>query len=262
MNELNITLVADDEVFKVVEGYSRYKVSNYGRIFSDKKELSSSNKNGYSVVTMQSDCGYYVTCRLHRIVYSVFNDVPYDDFRKCKLTVDHKDGNKANNHLSNLQLLTRAENTSKAWTQNMHEDKKRAVNQYDLNGTYVKTFASATEAATSLGMPNYNGPAISEYCRKANTGDRNHQLYGYQWRYYNGDTSNIGAATSAAPKRIYLDQYTMDGVFVKRWIGYDAAVAGVGLKSVQSLYRVFSGKAKSAGGYLWKRIEIPVNEYV
>lgn len=259
----DILPIADDEIFKEIDGYNHYRVSNYGRVFSDNKELRPHiTKNGYYTVCITSNNGAHVTCRIHRLVFAIFNSYSYDEFKNVTLTVDHIDGDKTNNRLSNLQLLTRGENTSKAWKQNVHEKKKRAVNQYDLNGSYIKTFSSTSEAARALGKPSYFGPAIATYCRTARMSDRNHQLYGYQWRFYNGDTSDIGVATSAAPIRTYLDQYTTDGVFVKRWEGYDAACAGVGLKSVQSLYRIFSGKAKSAGGYLWRRVEIPASEYV
>lgn len=259
----DIPPVADDEIFEDVVGYSHYRVSNYGRVFSDNKELKAGkNENGYSIVSIISDDGRRVTCRVHRLVYSAFNGVPYDEFRKNAMTIDHIDTNKDNNRLSNLRLITRGENTSKAWRENLHTDKIRAVNQYSLDGKYIKTFDSLAQAALSVGRPETSGCAIGSVCSKSQRGNRNLYLYGYQWRYYNGDTSDIGPATSSAPIKTYLDQYTMDGVFIKRWRGYDAAAAGVGLKSVQSLYQIFSGKAKSAGGYLWRRVEIPESEYV
>ena len=259
---MNIELIADDEVFKEIEGYNRYRISNHGRIFSDKKEIKQSNHGGYSIVCIQSNDGHWKTCRVHRLIYATFHNIPYDDFLLNTLTIDHIDGDKTNNHLSNLQMLTRGENTSKAWKQKVHEEKKRAVNQYGMDGKYIKTFSSESEAALEAGLSLKNGPAIGACCIRCEKSERNLYIYGYQWRYYNGDTSDIEPATSAAPIRTYLDQYTMDGEFVQRWHGYDNAIRGVGLKSVQSLYRIFNGKAKSAGGYLWRRVEIPESEYV
>lgn len=47
--------------------------------------------------------------RVHRLVWETINGEI-----KNNLTIDHKDGNKANNSICNLQLLTREENTSKS----------------------------------------------------------------------------------------------------------------------------------------------------
>jgi len=54
--------------------------------------------------------------------------------------------------------------------------KKRKVNQYDLNGKFIKTFESLTEAAKSAKISR----TMILLCCKA----MRHSGAGYQWRYY------------------------------------------------------------------------------
>lgn len=81
-----------------------FEVSNFGRVRS-KKDLSlrkwSSTGRGYFTVSM-NDKKYAI----HRVVLASFN--PVDNLEN--LTVDHIDGNKTNNCLSNLRWVTNEEN--------------------------------------------------------------------------------------------------------------------------------------------------------
>lgn len=91
---------------KQLPGYSKYCVSDCGMIFELKngrqlkQELS---YKGYPVVTLYSDQLIRKTMPVHRIVMHVFAG-------ESRLTVNHKDGNKLNNHISNLEYLTAADN--------------------------------------------------------------------------------------------------------------------------------------------------------
>jgi len=52
----------------------------------------------------------YKTCKIHHLVWGAFGDKLRDGM---KLQVDHKDENKTNNCIDNLQLLTNRQNTTK-----------------------------------------------------------------------------------------------------------------------------------------------------
>lgn len=93
-----------------------YLVRTDGKIFSTKKF----NKDGSPIEIKQrlDHDGYYViTCgsdkqrsvkRVHRLLAEMF--IPNDD---KSLEVDHKDNNRLNNDISNLQWITHADNVSK-----------------------------------------------------------------------------------------------------------------------------------------------------
>tara|TARA_R110000787_G_scaffold71230_2_gene158511 strand:+ start:117 stop:653 length:537 start_codon:yes stop_codon:yes gene_type:complete len=107
------------EIFKDVKGYEGfYQVSNYGNVKSlarkgRKKDIllkPSKDKNGYYYIVF---CHNHIskTVKIHQLVAIAFlNHYPnrYDG-----LIVDHIDNNPSNNTLSNIQLITSRENTSK-----------------------------------------------------------------------------------------------------------------------------------------------------
>lgn len=106
--------------------YEGYYVSEYGEVLSVRTR-------GYAdmyrykkpiILKLKTDKdGYKEAClsitvegkqkriykRVHRLVYETFKgEIPQG------MTIDHIDNNKANNHISNLQILSRGENTAKA----------------------------------------------------------------------------------------------------------------------------------------------------
>lgn len=87
-----------------------YYVTDDGRVYSDvsKKFLSPQlDKNGYEKVVMTSTDGKRHRYSVHRLVMENFNPVE----NMSQLQVNHKDGNKRNNNLDNLEWCTNYENT-------------------------------------------------------------------------------------------------------------------------------------------------------
>ena len=83
-------------------------------------------------------------------------------------TVHHKDSNRQNNHVSNLEWTTRKQNTVYALG--------IKVNKYDLDGNLIKTFNSMQEAAESLNK--ITSTDIGKCCR-----GKNKTAYGYIWKF-------------------------------------------------------------------------------
>jgi hypothetical protein len=93
-----------------------YEVSNFGNVRSlmSKKDgfrnlKLSANNTGYFMVRPHKG-GLGKTCKVHRLVAETFIPNPYN-----KRTVNHIDGNKTNNHVSNLEWSTHSENTQHAY---------------------------------------------------------------------------------------------------------------------------------------------------
>lgn len=111
-----------NEIWKPVVGYEgKYEVSNLGKIrslyreqefsarwgiakmrFPAKDMILSNTKLGYMYVALSKD-GSSVKHLVHRIVMSAF-------VGNSELQVNHKDGNKGNNTLENLEYCTSSQN--------------------------------------------------------------------------------------------------------------------------------------------------------
>jgi hypothetical protein len=98
-----IPIILNDEIFLDYPLNMMYMISNYGRVFC---------KRGYMVTPFINRNGY-ISCKIdeqnmlvHRMVLLTFNFVNnYMD-----LDVNHIDGNKTNNHISNLEWCSRSYN--------------------------------------------------------------------------------------------------------------------------------------------------------
>ena len=93
---------------KKVPGFETYCVSSDGRVYSNKRsgqiELSPSTSTGYAKVTL-SNGGEKKNWQVHRLVAELF--IPN---RKNLEIVNHIDGDKMNNDVSNLEWVTRKGN--------------------------------------------------------------------------------------------------------------------------------------------------------
>ena len=152
------------EIWKSIKGYDGvYEVSNFGRVrgldryvnygYSDvlhKGQILKSrcHKNGYYVVTLSSwkqregyeNIGFTINGithykLVHRLVAEAFIPNPNN-----KKTVNHIDGNKANNCVTNLEWATQSENNLHAvYSLNY---KRKPVGQYDKDNNLIKEYPS------------------------------------------------------------------------------------------------------------------------
>ena len=121
LNNKGCNMIENWKQCKGFEGY--YEVSDLGRVRTVAREsvksngrkcivkenvLSQANVRGYKKVTLKCD-GVRKDMRVHRLVVMAFIGEP------SKEMVNHKDGDKTNNVLSNLEWATRSENELHAY---------------------------------------------------------------------------------------------------------------------------------------------------
>lgn len=154
-----------------------YFISNTGEIKNAKTNFvrkKSVNKEGYYQVGLSLGSRENKPCiRVHRAVAETFIPNPHK-----KPEVNHKDGNKLNNNVSNLEWCTNAENIQHAITMGLQKSRnEKKIKQIDKNTMEVlRVFSSIKEAKKAF---NKSTGAIND-CLKG----RIHSAYGYYWEYY------------------------------------------------------------------------------
>lgn len=97
--------------YEKIKGYEEYSIDTNGIIYSKKgKPLKpSTNHGGYQIVNLLVD-GKRIGFSVHTLVANQF--IPNND--ELKTQINHKDGNKANNQVENLEWVTPKENIEHA----------------------------------------------------------------------------------------------------------------------------------------------------
>lgn len=116
---------------KEIKGFVDYTIDTEGKILNKKgNELKQTiNRDGYAMVKL-CDNGYEKNCSVHRLVAETF--LPNPDNKK---TVNHKDGNKTNNKVENLEWATYSENEKHAYKHNLR--KSHLTNDDRKNGAHI-----------------------------------------------------------------------------------------------------------------------------
>ena len=167
------------EGWRDITGYNNYpvyQVSTLGRVISftrsGSRVLKPFQKHGYLYVHLYRD-GKRKNFRVHRLVAEAFILNP-DNLPE----VNHKDEDKTNNCVENLEWTTPKGNANYGDRNRAISAKvKKAVVRMDSRtGKDLEVYDSVTEAASQIGGA--NAAHISECCK-----GRRKTSGGYEWRY-------------------------------------------------------------------------------
>jgi hypothetical protein len=161
----------EDEIWKdFTFNNKQIQVSTYGRVKSNNKLLKGciSSQTGYIVISISNN-KIRKNELVHRLVAKCFLDNPYN-----KNIVNHKDQNKQNNHIDNLEWCTYSENAIHFY-KGPGKNLCKKVQQLDKNKNVIKIFDSLSEAAKFINIKNKSQITIRII---------NQKLYhGYYWKY-------------------------------------------------------------------------------
>lgn len=163
------------EIWKDIEGYEGlYQVSNLcniKRLNSGRILKQCKNTYGYLQVGLSKKGKLKMFC-VHILVARAFIPNPEN-----KSQVNHIDGDKENNNIDNLEWVSQEENLIHAFKTGLR--KTNQINQYDLNGKFIKTYNSITEAGKPF-LVISNRPNANISCAVRN---KSATAFGYIWRY-------------------------------------------------------------------------------
>lgn len=162
-----------EEIWATIPGFSRYEASSTGRIrnkTNGRNRKTHKRPSGYIVVTLVSDSGKLKNCFVHRLVVSAFRG----ELLPSEVPIDHINRLRDDNNLTNLRVATVTENNRNRASGLSRQVRK--VDQFEIvSGKLVRTHASATDAAKSVGVT-YR----SIWCALAGSRQTSG---GFTWRY-------------------------------------------------------------------------------
>ena len=122
----------------------------------------------------------------------------------------------------------------------MKENNKKEIAQYTIEGKFIRTWNSILEATEALNIPNINQNLIGKSKYSGN----------FQWKYFNGDTSDI-EPVEKKEKTIY--QFDLQGNLIKVWKSItEASKQFENQESAKTaICNNCNNRSKKAYGYYW-----------
>lgn len=168
------------EIWKDIENYEGlYRISSWGRVkslrYGKERILKPANVDGYLRVCLYKD-GEPKWFKIHRLVAEAFLDNP-DNLPE----VNHKDEDKSNNNVNNLEFCSRQYNVNygtghqRSNETQTNGSKSKIVLQYNMDGVLIAEYPSIMEVQRQLG---FNQGYICHCCN-----GRFNKAYGFIWHY-------------------------------------------------------------------------------
>lgn len=239
---------------KIIKNFTNYSVTDTGIVTKLSNNMvlkQQTTKNGYRQVTLVNDSGRKV-CYVHRLVAEAFLPNP-DNLSD----VNHKDYNKENNCVSNLEWCNRSDNLKHSYNHSNrdknrehmrqlaainHEKMKKTVSQYSLTGELIATYNSLSEAADTTGVAMQNISAVTR-------GERG-SAGGFKWV-----RDDIGAIDFKQKRSRFtaVQQFDLNDNPIASFNSIAEAARETGI-SAKGISEVCRSRNKTAGNFKWKTI--------
>ena len=210
--------------------------SNTGKFLKGQPNI----KNKYVSFNLTLPDGKKKRCYAHRLVAIAY--IPNDDPNKTE--VNHKDGNKLNNCVDNLEWVSAKENAQHALAIELRKfDHVFCFNKNKELVAEYKTIEEAAEAVQTSRSIIINALNQEPKILSANFYWSRKPILGETKEY-----KNLGKA-----KEVY--QYDLNGKFVNKYSSTGEAARSLGVSSNSHIGECCRGKIKSYKGFVWRYAE-------
>lgn len=253
----------EEEIWRDIPGYEgRYMASTFGRIRS--LDMVIPTKGGSSRVSKGRLLKNYITKDYYSVRLYNGNEKKGNAYHVHTLVaitfipridgcdqINHKDENKLNNRVENLEWCTssynlnygtRVSRITKTRTRLGRVNAELPVRQYDNSGAFVKEYISISEASRQTGIN------LSKICNVC-CGKRN-LAGGFGWRYA---SENLDTIPAIAKKNKSVAQFLTDGTFVSSYESLHDAERETGIlrQCITSAIK----RGGLTGGFAWKYLD-------
>lgn len=255
------------EVWRPVVGWEGlYEVSNLGRVRSLVRYYDIINKlgipmhikrggkvlnskvmpNGYIIVRLHKD-GEETNALAHRLVAQAFIPNPYN-----LPVVNHKDQDKANNRVENLEWCTISYNVTYMGAREEGAIKiRKPIEQLTMDGQHVAYYDCIKTLHRLTG-----GRFHSRNIKRACLGLHQKTAYGFRWRY--ADKSFAEQPSEVVPNQFSytkrnttIEQLTLDGQHVEYYKNATEAAKVIGCP-ISCIYQATKNIRSTSHGYRWR----------
>lgn len=219
-----------------------YFITTQGKLYNSKTKnwlKGQVNKNGYLSYSISID-GEKHRLYAHRMVAETY--IPNKD--KNKNEVNHKDGNKLNNNIENLEWVSPAENKRHAVETGLR--KLKPVYCYDENLQLVCTYPNLALAAR---ITHHNASWLCEQCNR----EEKTLSYGYYWSYSDKPDFKISSRKNVFPGVKKVGQYNAQNELIEIYSNLTQAANQTGYDR-HRISECCNNKIKTYKGYIWKFI--------
>lgn len=216
-----------NENFRFLKGFQNYLIGDQGTVYSllKRKPLKTHKIKGYEQVQLVS-AGKLKMMLVHRLVALAF--IPLEEGKDY---VDHIDGNRSNNSVTNLRWCTKLENNNNPIT-------KERISKTLLGGKRTEEQRERMRQAQQKAKP-----MLGKHHSKETLDKFKHRINGMKGKFGKDNPNSKPVAM--------LD---VDGNIIETFANSLVVFQQYGIPRV-SVCRCCNGKQKTAGGYKWKYID-------
>ena len=231
--------IEENEEWREIQEISGYKISSKGRVYSTKTKryISLVDRKDEYVRVCIAKKQYYV----HKLMTVSFFGPPPSNF--LNPTVNHKDGDKSNNVIENLEWVEFNGNILHAHQTGLNSTGKPVI-RYSLKGVQLSTYKNSADAARDVGVSH---TSVIDACKKK---EHVHTIADSIWRFAS-DPLSVRELDNVCRLKSNVIQYSIDGQKLNTFFSIREAAKSVNIHP-SSITHACRGKTKTSGGFVWR----------